>query len=522
MKENDYVNYLDFGAIGDGVADDFAAICAAHDYANEHGLSIRVDDGRTYLIRQNIVDGVLKSAIIKTDVIWGSSKIVIDDTDIDYFDELDSSRAPIFKIGSDYDSVEITDKVTLGKLGQIGEGTTKLNVSFGYPALLVIYNDNHRVYRRYGDSYGNQSSPQNEVILIDAEGNIDSSTPFMFDYKEITRVTVIRADVKPIVIKGGMITTLACQKNPIDENTGTRAKYVHRNILINRSNVTLEGVEHYVCGEVSLESYSKSGLAGAHYWGFFNASFANNVTLKDCVLTGRRSYRFSNYEFHADHVNLIRLFGCKQSNFTLFDEDGNEVFSMSHSPLTKWPRCWGIGGTNFCKNMEYVDCRLSRFDAHQGLYNGKIINSEINFMEIIGKGELLLEGVKWYSPAPGRIYNCFAYLRDDFGCTWQGTITFKNCTFNVSEGDAYVFFYRYADWDFGYQCHFPSLLLDNPTINGLTDGAKLYVVRDEMKNVGQIVPPSFVKIVNNKKRYNFLLPKSDFFEKTEKVGVIEK
>ena len=146
-----------------------------------------------------------------------------------------------------------------------------------------------------------------------------------------------------------------------------------QNILINRSNVTLDGVEHYVKGEVGLSSFAESGLAGAHYWGFFNASFANNVILKNCILTGRRSYRFSSYEFHADHVNFIRLIGCRQSNFTLIDEDGNEVFSMSHSPLTKWPRCWGIGGTNFCKNMEYEKCRLSRFDAHQGLYNGKIV-----------------------------------------------------------------------------------------------------------------------------------------------------
>ena len=29
------VRYSDFGAIGDGVANDFAAIKAAHDYANE-------------------------------------------------------------------------------------------------------------------------------------------------------------------------------------------------------------------------------------------------------------------------------------------------------------------------------------------------------------------------------------------------------------------------------------------------------------------------------------------------------
>ena len=142
-------------------------------------------------------------------------------------------------------------------------------------------------------------------------------------------------------------------------------------------------------------------------------------------------------------------------------------------------------------------------------------------MEIIGKGELVLDNVKWNSPAQGRIYNSFAYLRDDFGCTWDGTVTFKDCTFNVSEGDAQVFYFRYVDWDFGYNCHFPNLLIDNPVVNGLTDGAKIYVVRDEMKNVGQTVPPSFIKVINNGNGYGFLLPRSKFFDRTEKIGVTE-
>lgn len=282
MQVKKYVNYIDFGAMGDGVTDDFVAICKAHDYANSHRLPVIIDDEKTYLIRQNIIDGVVKSATIKTDVTWGSAKIIIDDTDIDYFDEIGSTRAPIFKIVSDYEPIDVNDMDLLSKIGCIGEGTKKLNVAFGYPALVVIYNDNHRVYRRYGATYIGQSSPQNEILLVDADGNIDESTPFMFDYEKITRLTVIRADVKPITITGGRITTLACPKNPINEKTGERARYVQRNILINRSNVTLEGVEHYVEGEVALRDYAESGRAGAHYWGFFNASFANNVTIKNC------------------------------------------------------------------------------------------------------------------------------------------------------------------------------------------------------------------------------------------------
>ena len=37
-----FVTYEQFGAKGDGVTDDAAAIKAAHDYANEQNLPVRV------------------------------------------------------------------------------------------------------------------------------------------------------------------------------------------------------------------------------------------------------------------------------------------------------------------------------------------------------------------------------------------------------------------------------------------------------------------------------------------------
>ena len=120
MKLKEYVNYIDFGAKGDGISDDFAPICAAHDYANEKGLPVVIDDGRTYLIRNTCIDGEVRSAIIKTDVLWGSAKIIIDDTQLDYFDVRGASKKPIFKIASDYDTVEITDSKTLSDIGALG------------------------------------------------------------------------------------------------------------------------------------------------------------------------------------------------------------------------------------------------------------------------------------------------------------------------------------------------------------------------------------------------------------------
>ena len=60
------VKYSDFGAIGDGVANDFAAIKAAHDYANEKKLPVEGQPGRTY----RLGDNGKESIIIMTDTLW--------------------------------------------------------------------------------------------------------------------------------------------------------------------------------------------------------------------------------------------------------------------------------------------------------------------------------------------------------------------------------------------------------------------------------------------------------------------
>ena len=205
--------------------------------------------------------------------------------------------------------------------------------------------------------------------------------------------------------------------------------------------------------------------------------------------------------------------------------------------------CWGIGGTNFCKNMEYIGCTLSRFDAHQGLYNGLIKDSTINFMELTGKGEMIIDGMRWFSPGPGETYNSLIYLRSDYGSTWDGTVTVKNTVANVSEGDTYIFSHNYANWDFGYTCHFPNLIIDGLKYEKLDPCAKIHLVTESrctkkeprlhladtanipytdeqgekhMINKNPIVPPDFVTVkgLHDGRRLTVSLD-ADFFKNTK-------
>ena len=50
MSEKKTVFYSEYGAIGDGVTDDHAAILAAHVDANEKGYEVKADEGKTYYI----------------------------------------------------------------------------------------------------------------------------------------------------------------------------------------------------------------------------------------------------------------------------------------------------------------------------------------------------------------------------------------------------------------------------------------------------------------------------------------
>ncbi len=544
-----YVTYEEFGAVGDGVTDDFAAIYAAHDFANENKLPIKADGSKTYYIHETRIDGEVKSAKIKTDVDWGSAHFIIDDTDLISCDGTGRTSKHVFEAVSDYPMETVTDPDILAKLSGIGEGTKKIDLALGYPAMIVIYDNNQRVFRRSG-VYGPNSKvgvDAQELLVIDAEGNVDESTPFMFNYAQVSKLEILRIDYAPITIKGGIFTTRASRVNAWDPETKKIiGGYIARGLGLNRSFLTVDGVEHYVEGEITTFEHRDKNLRGAHYNGFYGAYYANEITIKNCVFSGRRYYWLAGtYEFAGNKVNKIVLEGCTQHNFEVEAEDGTMVYSMSKSPVSGHLRYWGVGGTNFCKNMEYLNCKISRFDAHQGVYNGRIENCIINYMELTGKGELKIKNTTLYMPR-GYAVNALFYLRGDYGCTWEGTISAENVEVHADHGDFYLVAHSYNNWDYGYRCVFPNFLIDGITVKDLDEGARVHVVTEkgstlrepnlhlpttinvehdnedgtkDKNNANPIVPPKFIKILNNNSGYDFRLTKTAFFDNTELVGI---
>jgi len=518
MTDKNCVTYEDFGAVGDGVTNDFAALYAAHAYANEHGLPVRANDEAHYYIGEPIVDGEIREIEVRTDVSWGKARFTIDDREISLLPTTGVTpwySKNIFRILPDTPEEKITDEAVLRAMeaSGLGPGSVKVPLALGYPAMIIPYNLEAKVFRRRG--YGAwKGSEAHEIIVIDAEGNISGETPLFFSYPHIDYITVIRLDVRPITVEGGIFTTRACGCNLLytDENGEQKRAggYIGRGLSIRRSYTTVRNIQHYITDEVPMKSQvNENGeivWIAPCYSAFFSAAFSDHVTFEDCIMTGRRCYRRptggtgGTYDLGGNAVNKIVFKNCRQSNFWVtVDEDGvihpakegdpGALTSMSSYTVNGVPLMmhWGIGGTNFCKNMEYIGCTLSRFDAHQGLYNGKIVDSTVNALSLIGAGTLIFENSRWFTRGLGKTAtsaNALFYLRNDYASTWEGTLITRNSEIHtVLNGERNVFLccHTYTNWDFGYQAHFPSIVIENlrcfdyETHEALPAGTRLYL-----------------------------------------------
>lgn len=498
------VYYSDFGAKGDGKTNDYQAIKDAHDFANEGGQSVYGEAGAKYLISSTVPKGSTEAQAIsiRTDTNWNGAEFIIDDSNLTGLDAEDTVwSCNIFTIKSDYSDTKVSSEVLTrfnenkDENGLVIRGmdsenpTTKIDLGLGYPAMITIFDTTDRVYMRWGytDSAG---APKRELVLIDAEGNVDPSTPLLFDYESLNQVIIHRIDCTPITVENATFRSLASRKN-LDGGYKT----ISRGIEISRPNTTVKKLEHIIENEIpknepvkedanglcysvadqgfifqesdgQRQIYFKEngksklytgndvkGFTGHSYSGFIQVASTHNTLIENVIFQARVYYEEGTYDISCSGTNLAVFKNCKQSNF--FAEGSTVSPNMS--------KCWGISGTNYCKNLEYHDSQLTRFDAHAGVVNGKIINCDIAILRLIGGGEFLIEGTTIYLSG----YVPFQ-LREDYGATFNGTLIVKDCTIRDPSGtkqqvralvDAST-----ANWNFGYTTHFPNLVIDNLSI----------------------------------------------------------
>lgn len=417
------VRYSDFGATGDGKTDDIDAIAATHAFANKYGLAVKADEGYTYYI-----GGSERTAVVRTDTDFGTAAFIIDDT------KIENRRASIFVVSSNQQPFKLEG------ISSLKRNQEKINVSLPGPCLITVNNSNIKHYIRFGLNQDN-GSQQTDIFVVDKNGNVDLDAPIIWDFDQITKVTALPLDKTTLKITGGRFTTIA-------NRAASKYTYYSRNIAIRRSNVVLEGMEHRIIGE---EDH------GAPYGGFINIGDCAYVTVKNAIFTGHKTYRtigsagkpvsMGSYDLQVNRAMNISFINCSQTN------DINDR------------KYWGILASNYSKNLVFDNCTFSRFDAHKGVANATIRNSELGHMGInaIGSGILTIEN----STIRGR---SLVNLRSDYGSTWQGEIVIRNCVFAPAEGKpANVSLISGSNsglHDFGYTCYLPErITIENLHIN---------------------------------------------------------
>ena len=504
-KDISFVTYEEYGATDNKEKDnDFEAIYKAHKDANEYGQKVIISGSPTYYIGAPKIGNQHYEISIQTDTNWGNAKFIIDDSKFNVWNDKDqyAYNKHVFVVESSVASVRVASK-DLPQDISLTPGMTKINYAPGYDALIKPTYTGHKIYRRSGYWTISLGSSCAEVIKIDKDGNISPETPVMWNYSGISYIDVYYIDQTPLTVEGGIFTTKASKNSVFKaDDKGVmqlRDNYFARGLKVTRSNTTVKNTQHYIENEITLKEHSEELLVGNTYMGFFIASNADTVTFLDCILTAHRCFTKPSgwsgssgtqgtYDFHANYSNNVTLKNCVQSNFWVtVSQDGKitpatkdthgAVSSMAREQVFKNPLIhsgqgalmhWGIGETDFCKNLEYNSCTLSRYDAHQGLYNGKIIDSEINIIALTGMGEMIIEGSTQYSLDPEPTYNNLIHMREDYGSTWDGEIKIKDhkaylytTKFNGSAATSYVFMHSYKNWYMGYKCAYPSITLDN-------------------------------------------------------------
>ena len=407
-----FISYADLGAIGDGKTDDMDIIAATHAFANQHSLMVKADQGSTYYI-----GGTERTAIIQTDTDFGTAAFIIDDTNVQ------NRNASIFMVSSSKQPYSPQGVTSLQK------NQEKINTSFPGNCLVTVTNAKVRRYIRFGLNQNN-GSPQTDIFVVNKNGQVDMKAPIVWDFDEITDIVALPMDDTTLRITGGRFTTIA-------NRAESKYTYYSRNMVIRRSNVVLDRLEHFVTEE---------GDQGAPYGGFIAIRDCSNVTVKNTTLTGHKTYTtigsagkpvsMGSYDILVNRALNVSFVNCSQTN---------DINDRTY---------WGILGSNYSKNLLYDSCTFSRFDAHMGVANATIRNSTLGHMGInaIGTGVLTVENSKIY----GRT---LVNLRSDYGSTWQGEFVIRNCVFVPAAGRSIsanlIGGFNSGLHDFGYTCYMP-------------------------------------------------------------------
>ena len=500
------VYYSQFGAAGDGVTDDFDAIYDAHVFANAGGQKVMGDVGATYFIHY-----FNRSIPVKTDVDFNGATFYIDDRG----SEIHAVRGySLFSVNRDYPAVVLTeqqianDPDLANKSLKFGDTEIPWLAKYIEATSLVVLKNNHKDYIRHGGNI-NDGQLRQDTVIIEPDGKLHDDTPIIWDFEAgyqllnngrnlkmiytpaFTSITIYRVDDKPITIENGYFNREACV---VVADTGYKNVYqaYTRGIAISRANTTIKNLHHKLVSEPYLPTTGygwnddMTAISQSYpYGGFLIFGTTYNSRAIDCDLNAHTAY----YEAKSTSATPIAM-GSYDLNIT--GSSNIYIEGLTNGVDHRDSQYWGIMHSNKSKNLNFKDCVMNRFDAHEGFWNASFIDSEFGFaINVIGGGYLYIKNTTRC------VGTNFISLRGDYGSTFNGTVELIDCTYQGLSnfrggatdprfeqpitGSTLCIFgggfqgkyegeydaseagtFPYLKWDFGYTCYHPQhVIIDN-------------------------------------------------------------
>ena len=408
VKNNASIDYKSFMSLKKD-NDDYYAIKAAHDCANKYNKPIKVTKGEYNIYKTNH-----NEIVVKTSTNFNGSTIYIHDEISslgDYFKDY------IYKIEKNS-----SIKCTSGTINNFNNNLVSLAPNTGKYLIEITEQDGKTVWHRNkGNGKTEQDTAKSDLYRV---YNGVLKDPMYWDYKG-SKINYSSCPIPndQLVFQNAIFKTIT--RNKCSKCDG----YTKRSIRVMRSNTKLYNLKHYYVDKDLKKIYK----IHHPYNGFYTAGAVADVIIEKCQV----------YPLHYETPS-----GGKNSTYDLYLNSTvnpllKEVimYEDSHNQMDD-NNYWSVWSSGTCKNMVIEDSKLNVISAHKAVYYLTVRNTIIGERGVIvgGSGDrndnkLILDNNTWqYS-------NTLIKIRQDYGTTWNGSISITNSKVEKSSASTLMVVY---------------------------------------------------------------------------------